>query len=66
MAEIQSLTVLIKRLEAATSRLEDLATSGTSAVAVAGSLGRDSNGNQPTEPSNILPGDGTVTETKFS
>ncbi|CAG8821541.1 14715_t:CDS:2, partial [Gigaspora margarita] len=65
MAEFQ-LTALIKRLETATSRLEELATSGTSAVAVAGSLGRDSNGNQPTEPSNILAGNGTATETKFS
>ncbi|RIB17220.1 adenylate cyclase associated N terminal-domain-containing protein [Gigaspora rosea] len=65
MAEFQ-LTALIKRLETATSRLEELATSGTSAVAVAGSLGRDSNGNQPTEPSNILAGNGTASETKFS
>ncbi|CAG8583072.1 1633_t:CDS:2 [Dentiscutata heterogama] len=64
MAELQSLQALIKRLETATTRLEELATSGTSAVAVASSLGRDSSGNQPTEPSNILSGNGTATETK--
>ncbi|CAG8790063.1 17746_t:CDS:2 [Dentiscutata erythropus] len=64
MAEFQSLQTLIKRLETATTRLEELATSGTSAVAVASSLGRDSSGNQPTEPSNILSGNGTATETK--
>jgi adenylyl cyclase-associated protein len=44
MTEHQSLTTLIKRLEAATSRLEDLATSSASSAAVAN---RSSVGGQP-------------------
>ncbi|CAG8641598.1 13917_t:CDS:2, partial [Funneliformis caledonium] len=47
MTEYQSLTNLIKRLEAATSRLEDLGTSS----AAANNLSRTSAGGQPSAPS---------------
>ncbi|CAG8436795.1 22196_t:CDS:2 [Rhizophagus irregularis] len=43
----QSLTTLIKRLEAATSRLEDLASSSASSAAVSNNLSRNSVGGQP-------------------
>lgn len=39
MTDFHSLSTLIKRLEVATSRLEDLAVNGTSANAVQSSLG---------------------------
>jgi adenylyl cyclase-associated protein len=48
MSEHQSLTTLIKRLEAATSRLEDLASSSASSAAVSNNLSRNSVGGQPT------------------
>jgi|SRR6266542_2619683 len=47
MTEYQTLTTLIKRLEAATSRLEDLGASSSAA----NNLGRNSVGGQPAAPS---------------
>ncbi|CAG8488478.1 6191_t:CDS:2 [Ambispora gerdemannii] len=54
MTEFQSLTTLIKRLEAATSRLEDLATSGATVVAVGTNISRNSLGSQPAVPSSLV------------
>lgn len=51
MSDFQSLTTLIKRLEAATSRLEDLATSSVSNAA-GNNLGRNSISVAPTSSSN--------------
>ncbi|KAG9294566.1 hypothetical protein G9A89_008677 [Geosiphon pyriformis] len=55
MTEFQPLTTLLKRLEAATSRLEDLATSGVSAVGVNTNLARNSLSNQPVATSLVSP-----------
>ncbi|CAG8677246.1 10168_t:CDS:2, partial [Ambispora leptoticha] len=54
MSDFQSLTTLIKRLEAATSRLEDLATSGASVVTVGTNINRSSLGTQPVVPSSLV------------
>ncbi|CAG8498544.1 10682_t:CDS:2 [Paraglomus occultum] len=62
MTEFQSFTTLIKRLEAATSRLEDLATSTASAVAVTNNLGRHPVGGQPAPTSYSVPASNNVTE----
>ena len=57
---LQSFTTLIKRLEAATSRLEDLATSTASAAAVTNNLGRPPVGGQPAPTSYSVPASNNV------
>ena len=57
---LQSFTTLIKRLEAATSRLEDLATSTASAATVTNNLGRSPVGGQPAPASYSVPASNNV------